>query len=175
MGAEIDQQGRGAGLTAQQEGDGVGAWRATVKRLPHRFLQRGHPMLIEQLQQLLRLTAGRFSLRESGVDQQFGLRHQLLQTTAAGRRDRAVLGFQQGFLMCGIDDELMPVVGSQMTGDLGKAIQDSHGGIGGSQRERSADGFRGNRVVVEVEPHINGFVRGNGFDAVGRENMERRG
>ena len=43
-----------------------------------------------------------------------------------------------------------------------------------TRRQRPADGFRRDGVIVEIEAHVDGFVRTHGLDAVGGERMQRR-
>ena len=61
-----------------------------------------------------------------------------------------------------------------MAGNLQRAIQDAHCRVGGHQGERAIDGFRRNRVIVEIEANIDGLVRAHGLDPVRAEGMARR-
>ena len=74
------------------------------------------------------------------------------------------LSLEHRFLMRGIEHQLVAVVGAAMAGDLGSAIENAHGGVGGDQGQRAADGFRRDGVIVEIEAHIDGLARAHGLD-----------
>ena len=132
------------------------------------------PYSSSSLMQLSRLAAGRLALREGQVQKRFALRHGLLQAAGGCGVEGFALELEHRFLMSGIEHQLVAIIGARMAGDLERAIENAHGGIGGHQGQRTADRFRRDGVIVEIEAHIDGLVRTHGLDPVGGEGMQRQ-
>jgi len=120
------------------------------------------------------LIASRFALGKGEIEQRFALGNGLLQTAARRGVECLALDLKHRFPMRGIEHELVAVVGTYMPSDLDGAIENTHAGIGCNQRQLASNGLRRDGVIVEIEPHIDGFVGAHGFDSIGGEGMQRR-
>ncbi len=112
MAAEIEDQRRGAGLTAKQECDGSGARRVALESFHNGATQSGGSILFQQPHQMRGLIASRFALGKGEIEQRFALGNGLLQTAARRGVECLALDLQDGFPMSGIEHELVAIVGT---------------------------------------------------------------
>jgi hypothetical protein len=134
--------------------------------------QSGGPMLLQQLHQKRGLVASGFALGKGKIEKRLALRNGLLQTAAGRGVVRLALNLQHGFLMRGIENELVAIISTDMASDLDGPIENTHAGVGCHQGQLASHGLRRDGVIVEIEAHIDGFVGAHGFDAIGGERMQ---
>src|SRR5450631_1326076 len=146
MAAEIEGNRCGARLTAEQECDGGSAWRVALQCFDDGASHSGNAVLLQQLHQLRRLSAGRFSMSEGLVEKLLALGHGLLQMAQRHEVDGLALELEHCFLMNRIEYKLVPVIGARMLGNLERAVENAHSGIGSHQSQLASNGFRRNGV-----------------------------
>ena len=134
----------------------------------------GAPCWSSNRQKLSGLNAGGFTVGKSPVQKNFTLGYGLLEAAAGGRVKSFAFEAQHGFLMRGIEHELVAVKRAPMAGQFHRTIENAHGSSGGQQGELSADGLRRNGVIIEVKADIDGFMSAHGLDAVGGKGVQRR-
>ena len=162
-------------LSAQQERDRGSSRRIPFQRFVDGAAQCGRAIQVQQFEQLRGLTARRLSLREGKVEKRFAFRRGQCQTTSGSGVEGFAFRLQHRFLMSRIQHQLMTVVSALMAGDLRSAFEDSHAGIGGDQRQLTADRFRRDRVIVEIEADIDGLARPHRQNEIRRERMRAGG
>jgi hypothetical protein len=174
MAAQVQGRWRGARLAPEQESHRGSAGGVSRQGFLDGPPQRRRAIVVQQLHQLRRLCARRFSLRERQVEQLPALWHGLCQTASRGGMEGLAFERQDRVLMRRVEDELMPVITAQVAGQFGRAVENAHHRVAGRQRQRAAYGLGRNRVVVEVEANIDRFAGLDRHDAVGRKGMLRQ-
>src|SRR5215472_54724 len=98
MAAEIHGRGRGALLralpSAEDERYGRSAWRIALESFLNGAAQFGRTIAVQELDQLGSLISGRFSPRESGIQQSLTFRYRFGQATAGSRSSSLAFFFQ---------------------------------------------------------------------------------
>jgi hypothetical protein len=115
-------------------------------------------MLIKQFQQLSRLAAGRFALRESQINERSALWHGLFESACWCRVKSPAFELEQCVLMRGIQNHLPAIPAAPVVCDLDSTIENANGRIGSGQCQWPAHCLRWNGVVVEIETHIDGLA-----------------
>lgn len=77
--------------------------------------------------------------------------------------------------MSRVQHRLVTVVTAPVAGDFHGAVQDADRGVGSDQSQRSAHGLGRDRVMVEVEAHVDGLGRADRNDRIGGEGAGGRG
>src|SRR5690348_4764255 len=123
MMAEIDGQARSTRLAPKQECDRGSARRVARQGFHNGAAQSRGTILIEQLQQLRCLSAGRLALRERQVQERFALWDRLLQQTCGSGIESLALKFEQRLLVYRIEHQLTTIVATPMASYFDCAIQ----------------------------------------------------
>src|SRR5262249_2956164 len=161
-------------LAAQQEGDRGGARGVPFQSFEDGAAERHRAVLIQEFEQLRRLRASGLAMSESQVQKCLTLRHGLFEPAARRSVEGSALELQYGVAMHGVQHLLLPVIAARMTRQFDGAIQDAERGVGGHQGERTADRFRRDGVIIEVEAHVDRLAGTDRLDAVGVEQMQGR-
>src|SRR5438128_411248 len=119
------------------------------------------------------LIAGGFALSKGEVEKCFALGNGLLQTAARRGVEGLTLHLENGFLMSGIEHQLVAIVGAYMASDLDGTIENTHAGIGSNQGQLPPDRLRRDGIIVEIEANIDGLMGAHGLDSIGRKRMQR--
>src|SRR6266403_1452912 len=173
MVAEIEGKRRRTRLTAKQECDRSRARSIALQRFHDGTAQSDCSIPLQQLQEMRGLIAGRFALSKGEIDKCFALGNSLLQTAARRGVECLALDLENGFLMRGIEHQLVAVIGTYMAGDLDGTIENTQAGIGCNQDQLASDRLRRDGIIVEVEANIDGLVGAHGLDSIGGERMQR--
>lgn len=141
-------------LLVEEMGDGAGAGRLAGQRGVDGRGQGRRAMLVEQVAEPAELRDAAIAvgrpLREEPVQRGDGLSQPLSGGDWAGG---ALLGGQCGD-MGGILDDHAGVVAARVAGDLGRAIDDAHGGRVGQQRDGALHARVGNRIAIAIEADV---------------------
>ena len=82
---------------------------------------------------------------------------------------------QKRLLMSGVGNHLVSVVAAAVASDFGNPVENAHQGVGSDQRQLPAHCSGGNRVVVEIEAHVDGLVRFSGCHQIGFQGVGWKG
>src|SRR5690242_13221537 len=107
MVAEIDRHPSWPILAAKQESDRRGTRRAVRQGFYDGASYRRGSKLIQQVEKLGGLSAGRLALSKGQIEQHLALRYHLLQTATRRRVKGSAFGFQHGVPMVGIEHLLL--------------------------------------------------------------------
>src|SRR5271157_319149 len=128
-------------------------------------------VVIEQAKELRGEAGGGFAALEGGLEESLAFRDPSGQTAGRGRAQGLAFLFEQGLAMGGILDELMAVIGAAMRSDFGQAVEEADGGGRSDQRQRAAQRWGRDGIIIEVKADAKGLIGVNGAPHVAAEGV----
>ena len=117
---------RGTAAFAEDKSDGGRTRRITHESFADGGAQFRRSIIIQEAQELGGLRCRGLASLESGIEKLFTFRNGAGETPSGCRSPGLALTFQQGYLVGGIRDKLVAIIGAAMARNFSLAIENPH-------------------------------------------------